>query len=151
MGTGSKEKREERYQHLLDEYQILVRDLHHLHNVQHGLMQYTMPIVAAAVGLSANIEKIMFTAVLVVLSIFVVGVWLFYERLDYLIALKFVRLVEIEEQTDFHCYQHVRRPPPSLSHKYKWGQRTSMFRLYRISSMLTLAVLLILIIIMWIQ
>jgi len=65
MDTGNKN-----VENLLKEYELLINDLHHLHNVQHGLMRYTIPFIAAAIGLTKDLSFSLFGLVIMLLVIF---------------------------------------------------------------------------------
>ena len=145
MDTGDKNVK-----NLLKEYELLINDLHHLHNVQHGLMRYTIPFIAAAIGLTKDLPFPLFGLIIILLVIFTLIIWIFYERLDYLIALKFRRLVEIEKKhLGFEIFQSVREPSENIKKKYKIGYRVSMVRLYRWSSILTIVTLLLILFLRW--
>ena len=145
MDTGDKN-----IKNLLKEYELLINDLHHLHNVQHGLKRYTIPFIAAAIGLTKDLPFPLFGLVIILLIIFTLMIWIFYERLDYLIALKFRRLIEIEKKyLGFEIFQNVREPSKNIKKKYKIGYRVSMVKLYRCASILTIVTLLLILFLRW--
>ena len=65
MDTGNRN-----IENLLKEYELLINDLHHLHNAQHGLMRYTIPFIAAAIGLTKDLSFSLFGLVILLLVIF---------------------------------------------------------------------------------
>lgn len=137
-------------ENILKEYDYLINDLHHLHNVQHGLMRYTIPFIAAVIGLTKDLSFSIFGLVTILLVIFTIMIWIFYERLDYLMALKFIRLVEIEkEHLGFKIFQSIRNPSEDIKKKYKIGYSISMVKLYRWSSILMTITLLLILFIKW--
>jgi len=143
--TGNKKE-----ENLLKKYELLINDLYHLHNVQHGLIRYTIPFIAAAIGLTKNLSFCLFAIVIILLIIFAVIIWMSYERLDYLIALKFSRLVEIEKKhLGFEIFQTVKNPPENIKEKYKIGYIISMVKLYRWTSILTIGILLHILFLRW--
>ncbi len=145
MDTGNKKE-----ENLMKEYELLINDLHHLHNVQHGLMRYTIPFIAATIGLTKNLSFSLFAIVVILLIIFTVIIWMFYERLDYLIALKFSRLVEIEKKhLGFKIFQTVNSPSEKIKEKYKIGYLISMVKLYRWTSIFTILMLLHILFLRW--
>ena len=145
MNTGDKN-----LELILKEYELLINDLHHIHNIQHSLMRYTIPFIAASIGLTKDLAFPLFGLVIALLILFATLIWIFYERLDYLIAIKFTRLIDIEKKyLNFMIFQNVKNPTESIKKKYKIGYKISMIRLYRWSSIITIITLILMLIVKW--
>lgn len=138
---GKTEQDKERKNLLLEEYKIIVGDLHHIHNIHHSLLHYTFPFVVVVVALAAGVPSIIFLAISIAALVFVILLWLFYARLDYLLTLKFIRLVEIEKQLNFKCFSAVRDPPWQLERKKLIGKKLGQMRIYRANVILMILLL----------